>query len=149
MAIVRWSSSPRHTRDLFGIQDEVTRLFDSLYSRVPFSNPSAVTPPADIEEHADEFVVRVDLPGVPQKDVKVTLMADTLTIRGERRNEADIKEGNLHRVERAYGSFERSFTLGASVRNDKVRAIFRDGVLEVHVPKAEEARVREIEVQAS
>jgi HSP20 family protein len=101
----------------------------------------------DVEETPEDFVVRMDLPGVAQKDVKVSLMGDTLTIRGERKHEAEHKEGSWHRVERAYGSFERTFTLGAGVRNDKVKASYKDGVLEVRVPKAEEARLREIEVQ--
>ena len=92
-------------------------------------------------------MVRVDLPGVDQKDVKVSVVGDTLTIRGERKQDATQSEGNLHRVERVYGSFERTFTLGTSVRNDAVRATYRGGVLEVHVPKAEEAQAREIEIQ--
>ena len=151
MAFIRWSPSLTSSRNLVGVQTGVDRLLDDFLRRVPLRGdaPSVLAPPVDIEERAEEFVVRADLPGVQQKDVKVSLLGDTLTIRGERKQEGDIKEGGMHRVERVYGTFERSFTLGASVRNDKVRAVFRDGVLEVHVPKAEEAQVREIEVQAS
>ncbi|OGF09186.1 MAG: hypothetical protein A2W00_12355 [Candidatus Eisenbacteria bacterium RBG_16_71_46] len=148
MAIVRWSplSGPR---DLVSIQDEVNRLFDSFFTSTPLRRDVAAvfTPAVDIEETPDEFVLRADLPGVDQKDVKVSLMGDTLTIRGERRQEHEAQEGGLRRMERFYGSFERSFSLGTPVRNDKIKASYKDGVLQVHVPKAEEAKLREIEVQ--
>ena len=103
----------------------------------------------DIEETADEFVIKADLPGVTQKDVKVSLLGDTLTIRGERRQESEKKDGSAHRTERMHGMFERTFRLGTPVRSDRVSAQYRDGVLEVHVPKAEEAKLREVEVQVA
>src|SRR5262249_18354063 len=104
-------------------------------------------PPVDVEENPEEFVLRLDLPGVPQNEVKVSLMGDTLTIRGERKPQGQDRNGSTHRIERAYGTFERTFTLGTPVRNDRVSASYKDGVLEVRVPKAEEARLREIQVQ--
>jgi HSP20 family protein len=149
MTLMRWSplTSPR---DLIGIQDEVNRLLDNFYGRSPSRSDGMIfTPTVDIEETAEEFIIRADLPGVQQKDVKVSLMGDTLTIRGERRYDTNQKDGTVHRVERVYGSFERSFTLGAPVSNDKVKATYRDGVLEIRVPKAEEARMKEIEVQVT
>jgi HSP20 family protein len=150
MTLIRWSPTPfAPLRDLPTIQDEVNRLFDSAFTRGPLrADLSAVfTPLVDVEETSEEFILRADLPGVAQKDVKVSLMGDTLTIRGERKREIGQKDGSHHRIERLYGTFERSFTLGSPVRNDQVKAQYRDGVLEVHVPKAEEARIREIEVQ--
>ena len=93
--------------------------------------------------------MRADLPGMSQKDVKVSVMGDTLTIRGERRQASTHKEGNLRRTERVHGIFERSFTLAAPVKGDQVKASYRDGVLEVRVPKTDEARLREIEVQVA
>jgi HSP20 family protein len=150
MTLVRWSPT-RITplRDLTNIQDEMQRLFDGLFTRGTLQGDlSAIfTPAVDIEETPEEFVVRVDLPGVAQQDVKVSLMGDTLTIRGERRQESPAKVGNQHRLERVHGTFERSFTLGTPVRSENVKAQYRDGVLEVRVPKAEEARMRQIEVQ--
>jgi HSP20 family protein len=104
-------------------------------------------PVVDIEETPEQFVLRMDLPGVAQKDVKVHVMGDTLTIRGERRQSGTEKDGNWLRCERSHGVFERAFTLGAPVRADQVKASYRDGVLEVSVPKAEEARLREVEVK--
>jgi len=149
-SLIRWSANP--ARDLLGIRDEVDRLFDNVFqSRVPTTRNGLAmwAPPVDIEETRDEFIVRADLPGVSSKDVKVSLLGDLLTVRGERKQTQESKDQNLHRVERRYGSFERLFRLGASVRADLVKASFRDGVLEIHVPKAEEARVREIEVQVA
>ena len=152
MAITRWNPvTLAPMRDQFGIEDDVNRLFDGFFTRGPLRGDiaPAFTPAVDIEETADEFVLKVDLPGMSQKDVKVSLVGDILTIRGERKQESDRKNGGMHRVERMYGSFERSFRLGAPVSNDKVKALYREGVLEIHVPKAEEAKVREIEVQVA
>lgn len=142
-SLIRWGSNP--TRDL-------DRFFDNVFqSYLPGTGDglAPLAPPVDIEETHEEFIVRADLPGVSPKDVKVALLGNVLTIRGERKQTQENKSQNLHRVERRYGSFERKFRLAASVRADQVNASFRDGVLEVHVPKAEEARVREIEVQVA
>jgi HSP20 family protein len=151
MAITRWNPITLvPARDLFGTR-ELDRLFDSFFSRSPLRGDlaPAFAPAVDIEETADEFVFKMDLPGVSQKDVKVNLMGDTLTIRGERKQEIEHKNGGKHRTERIYGSFERSFELGTPVRGDKVNAQYKDGVLVVHVPKAEEAKPREVEIQVA
>lgn len=152
MTLIRWSPMlSSSSRDLSTIHDEVNRLFDGFLSRGAFSvDRAAVFAPAvDVEETPDEFVVRADLPGVSQKDVKVNLLGETLTVRGERKQQQEGKDRNYHRVERSHGVFERSFTFRAPVRNEGVRAQYRDGVLEIHVPKAEEARVREVEIQVA
>lgn len=152
MTLIRWNPAPvSPLRDLTTVQDEVNRLFDSFFTRgATRGDLSAVfTPAVDIEETPEAFVVRMDLPGVSQKDVKVSLTGDTLTIRGERKQENKTQNGSHHRLERVFGSFERSFVLAVPVRNDQVKAQVKDGVLEVRVPKAEEARLREIEVQVA
>ena len=149
-SLIRWNPTP--TRNLLGFRDDVDRLFDSLFqSRNPSGAewPTTFAPAVDVEESRDEFVLRVDLPGVDPKDVKVSLLGDVLTIRGERKQQGEQKNQNVHRLERRYGSFERSFRLGVPVRADQVKASARDGVLEIHVPKADEARTREIEVQVA
>jgi len=134
-------------RELWNASDEVSRLLNlSGFPRFEALG-AGLAPAVDLEESSDEFVLRVDLPGFSQKDVKVQLVGDTLTISGERRREAESKSGVVLRQERAFGTFERSFTLGAPVRSDLTRASYKDGVLEVHVPKSEDARMREIEVQ--
>jgi HSP20 family protein len=146
MTLIRWN--PGRSRDLAAFQDDMNRLFDGFFSRAPLHSDAAwFAPPVDIEETAEEFVVRADLPGMTQKDVKVSLMGDTLTIRGERKHETASNGASVHRTERIHGAFERTFTLGTPVRNDQVKAQYRDGVLEIRVPKAEEAKPREVEVQ--
>jgi HSP20 family protein len=147
MAIIRWMPQ-NPVRDLVSMQEEMNRIFDNVFGRsVARSGGFDFTPVVDIEENPEQFVVKADLPGCSSKDVKVNLMGDTLTIRGERKQESERKDNNMLRCERVYGSFERSFTLGTPVRADQVKATFKDGVLEVQIPKAEEARLREIEVK--
>ena len=142
---------PGRGRELGNFSTGVDQLFDSFFSHRPFySAPtieSLLAPPVDVEETAEGYLFRADLPGMTEKDVKVSLTGDTLTLRGERKRETDKTSGNVHRTERAFGTFERTFTLPAPVRGDQVKASYRNGVLEIHVPKADEARVREIEVQ--
>ena len=148
MTLVRWTPAFTPSRDLIAMQDDVNRFIDSFFrANGRRTEATPFTPLVDIQETPEEFVVHADLPGVSQKDVKVSLVGDTLTIRGERREEKSEKSGTVLRVERNSGTFERSFTLGTAVRSDGVKATYRDGVLEIRVPKAEEARLREIEIQ--
>ena len=151
MRLIRWNSLlPTVSRETPFFQDEFNRLFDGYVTRGAQRGSAPLFVPAvDIEESPDEFIVRADLPGLDQKDVKVNLMGDTLTIRGERKQETTRKENNAHRVERSHGAFERAFTFDAPVKSEGIKAQYRDGVLEVVVPKAEEAKIREIEVQVA
>ena len=146
MNMIRWS--PMLSRPSYDVADDVSRLLDGFFTE-PSGGFSRFLPAVDVEETSEEYVLRADLPGIQQKDVKVTLLNDTLTIRGERTDEREKKGRNFRRIERSTGSFERSFTFGAAVKNEGVKAQYRDGVLEVHVPKAEAAKVREIDVQVA
>jgi HSP20 family protein len=147
--IVRWSPS----RDLIGIHDEVNRLFDSWLRGsaplLPAENGWSWVPPVDIRETAEGFSIRMDLPGVDGKDLKLSVHGDVLTVRGERRAEAEEKDVNWHRAERYHGSFERQFQLGAAIQGDKVQAVYKDGVLEIRLPKAESAKPKDIPVEVS
>jgi len=146
MTLIRWNPSLLSShRGLVRLHDEMDRLFDGFNSRSHQSGLFA--PPVDIEETSEAFVVRADLPGLTQNDVKVSIMGDVVSIRGERHASAPTNGGTVHRSERVAGTFERTFTLGTAVRSDKVEATFKDGVLEVRIPKAEEARVREVEIK--
>ena len=148
MKLMRWNPSP--SRDLTTFQDEVNRLFNDVFAETGngYTN-RGFAPALDVEETKDAFVIRADVPGVNKDDVKVSLADDLLTIRGERKRVREVGDENtqLRRVERAYGSFERRLAFDSPVRADKVKATYRDGVLEVTVPKADEARVHDIEVQ--
>jgi HSP20 family protein len=151
MALVRFL--PGRSRELSTLRNEMDQLFESIFSNRPMYSPAEtadlITPPVDVEETAEGYVFRADLPGMTEKDVKVSLVGDTLTLRGERMRESETQSGTVHRTERLFGAFERTFTLPAPVRGDQVKASYRNGVLEIRVPKAEEAKVREIEVQVS
>ena len=147
MSLVRWIPRRNGVQSV-ALDTQLDRLFEDFFGAAPVrSEWNALTPAVDVEETTDAYVFRADLPGIAAKDVKVTVHNDTLTLRGERKREEKKSEGALHRVERAFGAFERSFTLGLPVRADQVKASYKDGVLEVHVPKADEAKARDIEVQ--
>src|SRR5262249_14004173 len=103
-------------------------------------------PPVDIYEQDGMLVVKAELPGVSPEDVKVHLENNILTIRGERRLEKDVRRESYHRIERAYGSVTRSFTLTPQYEQEKIQAEFKDGVLRVAVPRSEKARPRQIPI---
>jgi HSP20 family protein len=106
-------------------------------------------PLADITEDDKEYIIKAELPDVKKEDVKVTVENGVLTIAGERRFEKEEKKKKYHRVERAYGSFVRSFALPDLAAADKVKAEFKDGMLTVHVPKSERAKAKQVDVKVS
>jgi HSP20 family protein len=106
------------------------------------------TPSVDMADEKDEIVVKVDLPGLDQKDIEVTVQEGTLIVRGERKGEKEEKKGDYYYAERSSGAFLRSLPLPKGVEADKVKATFRKGVLEVHLPKAKEVTGKTIEVKA-
>jgi HSP20 family protein len=108
---------------------------------------SGWAPQVDVEETTDAIIIRADLPGLEKKDISISVEDHKLTIRGERKNEVEDKKSNYHRVERTYGSFRRSFSLPANVQTDSVEASYKDGVLEVSVPKSEVAKPKSIEIK--
>lgn len=103
-------------------------------------------PPVDIRETADDYQVAVELPGMAKKDVTVTLEDKVVTISGTREQESDDWEGTIHRTERTFGGFSRAFTLPSRTDGNKVKATFKNGLLTLRIPKAEESRSREIEI---
>jgi HSP20 family protein len=104
-------------------------------------------PAVDMTETKDEYALKVDLPGLAKEDVKVTFTEDVLTIAGEKKAEKETKEHNLHRSERVFGAFTRSFRLPGPVAGDKIKAEFKNGVLSLNVPKAEGSKPQEIQIQ--
>jgi len=106
-------------------------------------------PVVDVAETSEEYLVQVELPGVPRDDVKVSVEEGVLRIEGERRAEKEEAGKRLHRVERSYGSFVRSFVAPDDVDAGRVTATFKDGVLSVHLPKSGQAKPRTIEVRAA
>jgi HSP20 family protein len=110
---------------------------------------SAWQPAVDVFEDKDTVKIVAELPGVKPEDVKLSLENNVLTIRGEKKQEAEERTDRVHRYERSYGAFERAFVLPSTVDGEKISADYRNGVLTVAVPKAERARPREIPVRAS
>jgi HSP20 family protein len=146
MAIVRWEPF----RELSTLQSEMNRLFNSVFdSPTGTGNGGAARrwlPAMDIVETDDDFVLRADLPGIDEDDVKIEFEDGTLTISGERKAEHQTKNEGYYRVERSYGSFSRSLTLPQGVNPESVSANFDRGVLEVRIPKPEERKPRRIEI---
>jgi HSP20 family protein len=151
----RWYDIRLHRLDPFRglaeIQSEINRAFDSYFGSRPRVVPAAAernwSPPADIYETRDDLVVSVELPGVKEKDVQLTIVGDILTLRGQRGSSAEAREENYHRIERWSGTFERHVELPVPVKADQVRATYKDGVLEIRLPKIEESKPREIKIE--
>jgi len=106
-------------------------------------------PPVDISETGVEYLIKAEIPEVRKEDVKVTLEHGVLTIQGMRRQEAEENGKKYHRVERSYGSFMRSFSLPDLVDDTKLQAVFKEGILTLHLPKSEKAKPKSIEVKVA
>jgi len=125
-------------RNLLSLQDRMNRLFDETISRGDTEGMKygAWSPAVDIYETETDIVLSAEIPGMDASDVDVEVNENTLTLKGERKMEKDVKEESFHRVERAYGAFMRSFTLPSSVDQEKITANYSKGVLEIRIPKA-------------
>jgi HSP20 family protein len=151
MAIVRFrpfSTSLDPFRDLSDIQSELNRVFDNFFGRP--AGTSAMervwAPAVDMYETKDELVVSAELPGLNEKDIHLSITGDMLTLRGERQWSHEDRQDSVYRSERWFGKFERTLPLPIPVQSDKVRAKYRDGVLTVTIPKAEEIKPKEIKI---
>ena len=150
MAIVRWEPF----RDLLSLQDRMNRLFDESYRGAGNRSGNADdwalggswAPAVDIYEQDGNIVMKAELPGVDPKAVDIRLENNTLTHRGERTLDKEVKQDSYHRVERSYGAFSRSFTLPAVVDQGSIMAEYKDGVLKLTLPKREEAKPRQIQI---
>ena len=146
MTVVRWEP----LRELGSLQNEMNRLFNTVFD-TPQPGGSTMRrwmPAMDLVETDDHFVLRADLPGMKEEDVKIEFEDGTLTVSGERKAEHESKNEGYYRVERAFGTFSRSLTLPQGIDPEAVSASFTDGVLEVRIPKPEERKPRRIEIGA-
>jgi HSP20 family protein len=147
-AITRWEPF----KELEALENRLATLFGRAPVRKDVGKEEAMTvaewaPLVDIAEDDKEYLIKAELPEVKKEDVRVTVQNDVLTITGERKFEKEEKDKKYHRVERAYGSFTRSFTLPEDANPAKVNAEFKDGVLKVHLAKSEKAKPKSIEVK--
>lgn len=154
MSFIRWSPArdlPAFPSDVLSMQREINRMFDGFFrggvQEDDAVQASAWMPAADVAEHEDTYQVRMEIPGVAKEDVRITIQENILTVRGEKKKEKETRPSRYHRVERSYGSFQRSFTLPSTVKADAIDAEYRDGILQMTLPKAEEARQKQIEVK--
>jgi HSP20 family protein len=139
-------------RDLVSIQDELNRLFGRTFVGPELTRPTASEtwmPSMDVFETDDKIVAEIELPGIEPDDVDVSVEDSTLTVSGSREFTDELKDENVHRVERRYGAFTRAITLPQTADTEKVQAKFDKGVLRVEVPKVERAKPRRIEIKAA
>ena len=149
MAIVRWEPF----RELATLQNEMNRLFNTAFDAPAAGGnggtaPRRWMPAMDLVESDDSFVLRADLPGLSEGDIKIEVEDNVLTLSGERKSEREEKNEGYYRVERASGSFQRSLTLPEGVDPEGIRASFENGVLEVRVPKPEQRKPRKVTISA-
>jgi HSP20 family protein len=146
MTLVRWEP----VRELHGLQSEMNRLFSSFFEPANGNgNGNGArrwTPAMDLVETEDHFVLRADLPGLGEDDVKIEVAENVLTVSGERRYEHEARKEGFYRLERGTGAFSRSLTLPDGVDADAIAASFDRGVLEVRIPKPEQRKPRRVEI---
>ena len=148
-SLVRWQPFQEFT----ALQRQMNRMFDNFFGRttslMPFRENLSdweFGPPVDIYEDDQRLTFKIEVPGIDEKDVKVEVENNVLTVHGERKLEKDIKEENVRRMERHYGAFSRSFTLPSTVDPDKIEANYAHGVLAIQLPKPAGAKAKQIKV---
>ena len=142
--LTNWSPLDR----LASFRDEIDRLFDTG-TPAQSSFFSGWNPTLDVYDEKDRFLVSVELPGMKKDEINLSYQAGVLTVSGERKHEREGKEGETFRSERYFGKFQRSVSLPASIDSSKVTATYKDGVLMIDLPKAEEAKPKQIQVNVS
>jgi len=154
MRLIRWQrpelSTWASTGRLSDLRDEIDRLFEAPLVELARTSQlfSGWTPVLDMHEDKDKIVVMAELPGMKREDIDVSLHDGSLSISGERRSEGKYESAEVHRAERFVGRFQRTVTLPSPVAADKVKAQYHDGVLTITLPKTEEAKPKQIDVQA-
>jgi len=143
MTLLKWQPFS----DMIGMYDRINRLFEDEYGREGKAPILAMnTPPTDIFESEKGYVLKMELPGFSKEDVKIDFANDTITIKGERKQDQEVKKEDYHRIERSYGMFQRSFSLPRNIQIEKIDANMQDGILQIVIPKAEEALPKKINI---
>ena len=136
-------------RELHTLQNRMSRLFEEQYGgggQEALMNSGSFVPPVDIYEDEHNITLKLEVPGIDEKDLNINVENNVLTVSGERKFENEQKEENFHRIERRYGSFVRSFTLPNTVDTEKITADYNSGVLSIRLVKREEAKPKQIKV---
>lgn len=152
MSIVKWSP----LKELEDMRKDMDRLFEEFFSPITrrrrgWLKPEmgVIVPNIEMYDRKNEIVVKAALPGVAKEDLDLTITKDSLTLKGEARKEEEIKEEDYYASEISYGSFTRTIALPAEVDSEKAKASFKNGVLEIILPKREEAKPKEIKIEVS
>lgn len=146
MNIVRWSP----LRDFMNMQERLNQFFRDDFQKESEANNLSMTswsPSTDIYETKDEYVFKIEVPGMTRDNIEIEFKDDTLIIKGERKEESEVKKEDYHRIERICGSFTRSFNIPKNVDEKKIDAAIKDGILELHIPKKEEAKAKAIPIK--
>jgi HSP20 family protein len=155
MNLTRWQRPELSVWPGFGrlstLRDEIDRLFEAPLAELARTSQllSGWTPALDLHEDKDQFVVKVEVPGMKKEDIQLSLHDGALSISGERKGEDKFENAEVYRAERFFGRFQRTIALPAAVDADKIKAHYQDGVLTVTLPKAEEAKPKQITVQVN
>ena len=145
-------------RDLLNVEREFNIIYNSLGSRFGIAHKGDIDdkydntvwmPLTDISEDNENFYLKADLPGIKKEDVKISYTDGTIRIGGERSREKETKEKKFHRIERSYGKYYRSYNVPAEIKEDKIKAEFKDGQLTITIPKADEVKPKEIDIKVS
>jgi len=152
MSMVKWSP----LKELEDMRRDMDRLFDEFFVPAtrrrrswPGTEAGIIVPNVEMYNRKDEIVVRAEVPGLKKEDIDLTIAEDSLILKGEMRKEEDIKDESYYTREINYGSLARTISLPVAVQSEKAKAFFKDGILEIVLPKKEEARPREIKVEVS
>ncbi len=140
--IIPW----RARRELELLHREMDRLWRSFFGEGTLGFPERWSPSLDLTENNGSLVVKVELPGIDPKDISIDLSGDILTVRGEKKQEKEEKEKTYHLLERGYGSFVRRVRLPVKIKEDGIKASYKDGILKIAMPKAKEAKKKEIKI---
>jgi HSP20 family protein len=152
MSIVKWSP----IKELEEMRKDMDRLFEEFFSPITrrrrgWLKPEmgVIVPNIEMYDRKNEIVVKAELPGVAKEDIDLTITKDSLTLKGETKKEEEVKEEDYYACERSYGSFTRTIALPVEVDSEKAKAAFKNGVLEIVLPKKEEAKPKEIKIEVS
>ncbi|MGE5239344.1 MAG: Hsp20/alpha crystallin family protein [Chloroflexota bacterium] len=150
MAVVKWSP----LKELEDMRRDMDRLFDEFFSPVrrrrtwpARTEGGTIVPSIDLYDRKAEIVLKVELPGVSRENIELTITKESLMIKGEIKKDEDVKEEDYYVSERAFGSFSRTIALPVEVESEKAKAMFKDGVLEVALPKRQEAQPKEVKIE--
>ena len=145
MALIKWSP----VRELLSIQDSMDKLFEETLGKSAAGErffERGFEPLVDVYEDKDKIELKIELPGMEQKDIQVNVEGNMLSIKGEKKFEHEEKKKNYQRIERSYGLFSREFTIPATIDQDKIKASFKKGVLTLSLPKKEEVKPKQIAI---